>query len=204
MIAQLSGTVAHLFDDRMILDVGGVGYALQVSRAVLNSGLRIGQALTLPVETQVREDAITLFGFASHEEQAWFRLLQNVQGVGAKVALAILAILPPDALQLAIAAQDKTAVQRADGVGPKLAVRIVTELKDKTTAPAFMNISGAQIQSVAANVNNNAAQDAISALTNLGYGRSEAAGAIARAASLLGDKAALNELIKSGLKELAA
>jgi len=155
----------------------------------------------LPVETQVREDAITLFGFASHEEQAWFRLLQSVQGVGAKVALAILGILPPDALQLAIAAQDKTAVQRADGVGPKLAVRIVTELKDKAAGAAFIP---AVLNAVAANVNNSAAQDAISALTNLGYGRSEAAQAVARAASTLGDKAALNDLITSGLKELAA
>jgi len=202
MIAQLSGTVAHLSDDRLILDVGGVGYAVQVTRAVLNTGLRTGQALVLPVETQVREDAITLFGFASHEEQAWFRLLQSVQGVGAKVALAILGILPPDALQLAIAAQDKTAVQRADGVGPKLAVRIVTELKDKVIALAA--IIPAKAGTHAANVNNSAAQDAISALTNLGYGRSEAAQAVARAASALGDKAALNDLITSGLKELAA
>jgi Holliday junction DNA helicase RuvA len=204
MIAQLSGTVAHIHDDRMILDVNGVGYAVQVCRAVLNSGARTGQFLTLPIETQVREDAITLFGFASHEEQAWFRLLQTVQGVGAKVALAILGILPPDALSLAIAAQDKTAVQRADGVGPKLAVRIVTELKDKTTSPAFANITIPSAITIAANVNNSAAQDAISALTNLGYGRSEAAQAIARAAQTLGDTAALNDLIKLGLRELAA
>lgn len=204
MIAQLSGTIAHIHDDRMILDVNGVGYALQVSRAVLNNGPRVGQPLTLPVETQVREDAITLFGFASHEEQAWFRLLQSVQGVGAKVALAILAILPPEQLGLAIAAQDKTAVQRADGVGPKLAVRIVTELKDKTTSPAFANISLPSTVAVAANVNNTTAQDAISALRNLGYGRSEAAQAVARAAQNLGDRAGLNDLIRSGLKDLAA
>jgi len=201
MIAQLSGTVAHLSDDRLILDVGGVGYAVQVTRAVLNSGLRIGQTLVLPVETQVREDAITLFGFASHEEQTWFRLLQSVQGVGAKVALAILGILPPDALQLAIAAQDKAQLARADGVGPKLAVRIVTELKDKAAGAVFIP---AILNAVAANVNNSAAQDAISALTNLGYGRSEAAQAVACAASALGDKAALTDLITSGLKELAA
>jgi Holliday junction DNA helicase RuvA len=202
MIAQLSGTIAHISDDRMILDVNGVGYAVQVSRMVLNNGARTGQPLTLPIETQLREDAITLFGFASHEEQAWFRLLQSVQGVGAKVALAILAILPPDALQLAIAAQDKAAVQRADGVGPKLAVRIVTELKDKVLVHGMA--SALASPALAANVNNSTSQDAISALTNLGYGRSEAATAVSRALQNLGDSAALNDIIKSGLKELAA
>lgn len=202
MIAQLSGTVLRITDDRVVLDVNGVGYLIQVSRAVLNMGLRAGQAFTLPVETQVREDAITLFGFASHEEQAWFRLLQTVQGVGAKVALSILGILPPDNLQLAIAAQDKTQVQRADGVGPKLAVRIVTELKDKALGAGFS--ATALTNNIPANVNQTSAQDAISALTNLGYGRSEAAAAVARAAQTLGDRAALNDLIRSGLKELAA
>jgi Holliday junction DNA helicase RuvA len=186
----------------MILDVNGVGYAVQVSRMVLTGGARAGQALTLPIETQVREDAITLFGFASHEEQAWFRLLQSVQGVGAKVALAILGILPPHALQLAIAAQDKVQVQRADGVGPKLAVRIVTELKDKALGTGIASASLAP--ALAANVNNTASQDAISALTNLGYGRSEAATAVSHALQHLGDSAALNDIIKSGLKELAA
>ncbi len=199
MIAQLSGTVAHISDDRIILDVNGVGYAVQVSRMVLNNGLRTGAALTLPIETQVREDAITLFGFASHEEQAWFRLLQTVQGVGAKVALSILGILPPHNLQLAIAAQDKAAVQRADGVGPKLAIRIVTELKDKVTG--FMPVTPAK---AGAQNDNTIAQDAISALTNLGYGRSEAASAVSHAMQTLGETASLNELIKSGLKELAA
>ena len=203
MIAQLSGTVAHISDDRIILDVNGVGYAVQVSRMVLNNGLRVGAALTLPIETQVREDAITLFGFTSHEEQAWFRLLQSVQGVGAKVALSILGILPPHNLQLAIAAQDKAAVQRADGVGPKLAVRIVTELKDKAMAPSMTAITIPNT-TLAANVNNTVPQDAISALTNLGYGRSEAATAVSNAMNALGETASLNDLIKSGLKELAA
>jgi len=202
MIAQLSGTIAHISDDRMILDVNGVGYAVQVSRMVLNNGARMGQSLTLPIETQVREDAITLFGFASHEEQAWFRLLQSVQGVGAKVALAILAILPPDALQLAIAAQDKAAVLLADGVGPKLEVRIVTELKDKVLVHSMA--SALTAPALAANVNNSTSQDAISVLTNLGYGRSEAATAVSRALQNLGEAAQLNEIIKSGLKELAA
>ncbi|HCM84061.1 MAG TPA: Holliday junction branch migration protein RuvA [Alphaproteobacteria bacterium] len=201
MIAQLSGTVSHLADDRLVLDVNGVGYLLQVSRAVLSQGLRGGQSLTLPVETQVREDAITLFGFSTHEEQAWFRLLQTVQGVGARVALAILAILPPENLQLAIAAQDKVQITRADGVGPKLAVRILTELKDKALGPGF---AVSPVAALPAAANTNAAQDAISALTNLGYGRSEAAAAIARAAQNLGASAALNDLITSGLKELAA
>ena len=185
----------------MVLDVNGVGYAVQVSRMVLNNGARTGQPLTLPIETQVREDAITLFGFASQEEQAWFRLLQSVQGVGAKVALAILAILPPDAIGLAIASQDKAAVQRADGVGPKLAVRIVTELKDKVISHGNVTPMNSALP---ANVNNSASQDAISALTNLGYGRSEAAMAVSRVLQNLGDAAALNDIIKSGLKELAA
>ena len=202
MIAQLSGTIAHIADDRMILDVNGVGYALQVSRGVLNNGARAGQVMTLPVETQVREDAITLFGFVSHEEQSWFRLLQTVQGVGAKVALAILGILPPGALQLAIAAQDKIQVQRADGVGPKLAVRIVTELKDKVIGGGFA--AAVMPASMPANVNHTATQEAISALTNLGYGRSEAVQAVAQAAQTLGERAALSDLIKSGLKALAA
>lgn len=201
MIAQLSGTVSHLADDRLVLDVNGVGYLLQVSRAVLNRGLRSGQPLTIPVETQVREDAITLFGFASHEEQAWFRLLQTVQGVGARVALAILAILPPENLQLAIAAQDKVQITRADGVGPKLAARILTELKDKALGAGF---AASPVAALPAAANTNSAQDAISALTNLGYGRSEAAAAVARAVQNLGDKAALNDLITSGLRELAA
>lgn len=201
MIAQLSGTVSHLTDDRLVLDVNGVGYLLQVSRAVLNRGLRTGQVLTLPVETQVREDAITLYGFATHEEQSWFRLLQTVQGVGARVALAILAILQPEQLQLAIAAQDKVQITRADGVGPKLAARILTELKDKALGAGF---TPSVVTALPAAANTNTAQDAISALTNLGYGRSEAAAAVARAMQNLGDKAQLNDLIKSGLKELAA
>ncbi len=201
MIAQLSGTVSHLADDRLVLDVNGVGYLIQVSRAVLSRGLRQGAALTLPVETQVREDAITLFGFASHEEQSWFRLLQTVQGVGARVALAILAILPPENLQLAIAVQDKVQITRADGVGPKLAVRILTELKDKALSSGF---APSVVGAMPAAANTNAAQDAISALANLGYGRSEAAAAVARAAQTLGEDAALNDLITSGLRELAA
>jgi Holliday junction DNA helicase RuvA len=202
MIAQLSGTVLQVMDDRLVLDVNGVGYLLQVSRALLNQGLRTGQVISLPVETQVREESITLFGFINHQEQSWFRLLQTVQGVGARVALAILAILPPDNLQLAIAAQDKAQITRADGVGPKLAVRILTELKDKAIAPAFTGVS--MSTTAVANTNNSTTQDAISALTNLGYGRSESAAAVARAVQNLGDTAALNDLIKSGLKELAA
>lgn len=201
MIAQLKGEISYLADDRMVLDVNGVGYLLQISRALLSRGLRPGQSITVAVETQVREDAITLYGFANQEEQAWFRLLQTVQGVGARVALAILAILPPEQLQLAIAAQDKAQITRADGVGPKLAARILTELKDKALGSAFATVP---MPSIPAAANSNAAQDAISALVNLGYGRSEATSAIARASQSLGEKAVLNDLIKAGLKELAA
>lgn len=201
MIAQLKGEISYLADDRMVLDVNGVGYLLQISRALLTRGLRPGQSITVAVETQVREDAITLYGFANQEEQAWFRLLQTVQGVGARVALAILAILPPEQLQLAIAAQDKVQITRADGVGPKLAARILTELKDKALGSAFTIMP---MPSIPAAANSNAAQDAISALVNLGYGRSEATSAVVRASQSLGEKAGLNDLIKAGLKELAA
>ena len=204
MIAELSGRLSHTMDDRWVINVGGVGYLVQVSRAVLNRGLRTGDAVTLPIETQVREDAITLYGFSDHTEQAWFRLLLTVQGVGARVALAILAVLPPDNLQLAIAAQDKAQITRADGVGPKLATRILTELKDKAASSALSSVGLGAAAPTSMPANNNMSQDAISALTNLGYGRSEAAAAVARAAQTLGDGAVLNDLITRGLKELAA
>ena len=158
----------------------------------------------LAIETQVREDAIRLFGFLSDAERDWFRLLQNVQGVGSKVALAILSILPPAELTSAIALQDKAAVARAPGVGPKLAARIVAEFKDK--AGAFGDVDSGAIALAGADdaaAGPSAAREAISALVNLGYGRPQAATAIAASLKALGDSAETAALIRRGLKELA-
>jgi holliday junction DNA helicase RuvA len=159
---------------------------------------------TLAIETQVREDSIRLFGFESDGERDWFRLLQSVQGVGAKVALAILSILAPGDLANAIALQDKAMISRAPGVGPKLATRIVAELKDK--APALGTIDAATAKLAGDEGGENAPgplQDAISALVNLGYGRPQAAAAIAASVKALGDSAEAGALIRRGLKELA-
>ena len=138
MIGKLRGVVDSFGDDFVILDVAGVGYVVNCSSRTLQHLPRAGEPATLAIETQVREDSIRLFGFSRDAERDWFRLLQSVQGVGAKVALAILSILPPDELANAIAMQDKATVSRASGVGPKLAARIVAELKDK--APAFASV----------------------------------------------------------------
>ena len=138
MIGKLRGLIDSYHDDHVILDVNGVGYVVQCSARTLQNLPRVGEAASLAIETQVREDAIRLFGFNSESERDWFRLLQSVQGVGAKVALAILGVLAPGDLASAIALQDKAMVARAPGVGPKLAARIVAELKDK--APAFGSV----------------------------------------------------------------
>ena len=138
MIGKLKGVIDSYGDDFIILDVHGVGYVVQCSSRTLQNLPPVGEAAALAIETQVREDAIRLFGFSSDAERDWFRLLQSVQGVGAKVALAILGVLPGGDLATAIATQDKAMVSRAPGVGPKLAARIVAELKDK--APAFAEI----------------------------------------------------------------
>jgi Holliday junction DNA helicase RuvA len=164
---------------------------------------RASEAAALAIETQVREDSIRLFGFVTEAERDWFRLLQTVQGVGAKVALAILSILSASDLASAIAMQDKTAVARAPGVGPKLAARIVAELKDKAPAfgaidPAVARLSGEEPEGAPS-----AARDAISALVNLGYGRPQAAAAVAESLKQLGDGAEAGALIRQGLRELA-
>ena len=143
MIGKLKGVVDSLHEDHVILDVHGVGYVVACSTRTLQRLPRVGEAAVLAIDTQVREDAIRLFGFLSDSERDWFRLLQNVQGVGSKVALAILSILPPAELTSAIALQDKAAVARAPGVGPKLAARIVAELKDK--AGAFGDVESGAI-----------------------------------------------------------
>jgi len=195
MIALLAGIVAEMSADNIVLDVNGVGYRVFCSSRTLARVPKRGEPLRLLVETLVREDAITLYGFSEEAERAWFRLLTTVQGVGARLALAVLSVLAPDALVTAIMAQDKAALARADGVGQKLALRIVNELKDK--------VGGMALGPAAAPAGASpAAADAVSALVNLGYQRSDAFGAVNSAQRRLGPAAALDALIRAGLKEL--
>jgi holliday junction DNA helicase RuvA len=198
MIGKLKGTIDSLAEDYVILDVHGVGYVVQCSARTLQKLPGAGEAATLAIETQMREDSIKLFGFLSESDRHWFRLLLTVQGVGAKVALAIQTVLDTGELAAAIASQDKAAVARAPGVGPKLAARIVAELKDK--APAF---DAAAARLAGLDGGNRTAQDALSALVNLGYGRSQAVAAVAASVAALGEDAPTSELIRQGLKELA-
>jgi Holliday junction DNA helicase RuvA len=204
MIGKLKGIVDSYGEDNIILDVGGVGYLVHCSARTLQSLPAPGEAATLSIETHVREDQIKLFGFATDAEREWFRLLQTVQGVGAKVALAVLGTLRPAELATAIATRDKAMVARTPGVGPKVAERIVTELKDK--APAFADVDPAVVH-LAGSLDEKRAPkpvaDAVSALVNLGYGQPQAAAAIAAAARNAGDGADTATLIRQGLKELA-
>ena len=196
MIAMLTGRVDQTSAEGLVLDVNGVGYLVFCSNRTMARLPARGTVLRLLVETQVREDHIHLFGFTEEAERAWFRLLMTVQGVGARIGLAVLGVLPPEALAAAILAQDKAAVARADGVGPKLAQRIVNELKDK--------VGGLTLGPAAAPTEEGAATaDAISALVNLGYQRSDAYGAVTVAARRLGPAARIDLLIKAGLQELA-
>lgn len=203
MIGKLKGVIDGVGEDHVIIDVQGVGYVVQASSRTLQ-GLHNGEAVTLFIETQVREDAIRLFGFTTEQEREWFRLLQSVQGVGAKVALAILSILSGGEIATAIGTQDKAMIGRAPGVGPKLAQRIVTELKDKSPALTAIDLG---LSTLAASVAERAAPkpvaDAISALANLGYPQASAMSAIAAAVKALGDGAETSALIRQGLKELA-
>ena len=204
MIGKLKGLIDSYAEDFVILDVGGVGYQVHCSARTLQALPSPGEAATLSIETYVREDQIKLFGFRSDVEREWFRLLQTVQGVGAKVALAVLGTLPPADLANAIALRDKAAVARTPGVGPKVAERIVTELKDK--APAFADVDPGVIRLSGAIEDSRAPQpiaDAISALINLGYGQPQAAAALAAASRAAGAKAEPAHLIRLGLKELA-
>ena len=204
MIGKLKGLIDSYGEDFVILDVNGVGYVVQCSSRTLQKLPQAGEAASLAIETQVREDAIRLFGFNSDAERDWFRLLQSVQGVGAKVALAILGIMSPAELATAIGTQDKAAVSRAPGVGPKLAARIVAEMKDKAPAlaavdPVVAKLAGEDDAKGAPKP----VQDAISALVNLGYGRPQAAAAVAASVKALGESAETSALIRRGLKELA-
>ena len=203
MIGKLKGTIDEIGDDHVLIDVHGVCYEVFCSARSL-SRMNAGEAAILFIETYVREDQFKLFGFMSKLEREWFTLLQSVQGVGAKVALAVLSTLTPSELANAIALQDKVAVSRAPGVGPKVAVRIVTELKNK--APAFAGEAAGSIglkQEIGEGVASAPIADAVSALTNLGYSRDQAAGAVAAALKTAGEDADSARLIRLGLKELA-
>ena len=204
MIGKLKGIVDSYGEDYILLDVGGVGYQVHCSARTLQALPSPGEPATLSIETHVREDQIRLFGFASDLEREWFRLLQTVQGVGAKVAMSVLGTLKASELASAIAMRDKAMVARAPGVGQKVAERIVTELKDK--APAFANIDPAVVHLAGALDEKRAPRpvaDAVSALINLGYGHPQAAAAIAAAARNAGEGADTATLIRQGLKELA-
>jgi Holliday junction DNA helicase RuvA len=204
MIGKLKGIIDSYGEDSVILDVGGVGYLVHCSARTLQALPAAGEPAVLAIETHVREDQIRLFGFRSDAEREWFRLLQTVQGVGTKVALSVLGTLGPADLASAIALRDKAMVARSPGVGPKVAERIVTELKDK--APAYADLDPAVIRLSGAVDEKRAPQpvtDAVSALVNLGYGQPQAAAAIAAAARAAGAEADTRSLIRLGLKELA-
>lgn len=205
MIGKLRGRVDAVMEDSLILDVGGVGYEVYGSSKLLGRYKGGEEAVELWIDTLVREDLIRLNGFESQGERSWFRLLQSVQGVGSKVALAILGTLSTGDLASAIALQDKAMVARAPGVGPKVAQRIVAELKDKapTLAADTSGVLGLQ-QELGEGVAASAVVDAVSALTNLGYSAQAASGAVAKAVSEAGEDAPAATLIRLGLKNLAA
>ena len=202
MIAKLKGVVDSVDEGSAVIDVNGVGYLVSSSSRTLRN-LVAGQEASLLVETIVREDAIALYGFLDTAERDWFRILTTVQGVGAKVGLSILSTLSPDEIARAIAAQDKASLSRPAGVGPKLAARLATELKDKAAAfgvaPAPTRAAEAAMPAGPGSVN----EDAVSALVNLGYRRVEAFGAVARVSQRLGAAAPLDAVIRAGLQELA-
>jgi holliday junction DNA helicase RuvA len=198
VIARLRGRLDTIGDDHAVIDVGGVGYQVVCSANTLAALPGAGEAADLHVETQLRAESITLYGFKDPAERAWFRLLQTVQGVGARVALAVLSILTPEQLARALAAQDRAALTRASGVGPRLAGRIMGELRDR-----LVDLPLPAAATAIPGPPGGAAADAVSALINLGYGRSEAHAAIAKAAATLGEQAAVDALIRTGLQELA-
>ncbi|WP_347303099.1 Holliday junction branch migration protein RuvA [Croceibacterium sp. TMG7-5b_MA50] len=196
MIARLSGRLAETGVDWAIIDVSGVGYMVHCSSRTLAALGNVGEGCTIHTDLQVSETDMRLLGFAKGEERDWFRLLTHVQGVGSKVALAILSALAPAELRDACAAGDAATVARANGVGPKLAARIVNELKDRAGAMP----GGGGVASVAAAAPGSASGDAVSALQNLGFKPAVAAGAVARAQDELGEGADLNTLVRVALK----
>ena len=209
MIAKLTGTMDSSGEDWVVIDVGGVGYLIFCSVRTLNALTAAVGMVSVLIETHVREDHIHLYGFHSESEKAWFKLLTTVQGVGAKVGLAILSSIAPDMLAQSIAAGDKAAVTQAPGVGPKLATRIISELKDIMGGIALgeaampgTRISDGESGVADADPASQAAADAVSALVNLGYGRTEAFGAVSHAAQKIEGDVTVESLIKDGLSEL--
>jgi Holliday junction DNA helicase RuvA len=207
MIAKLAGLLDSVARDSLIIDVSGVGYHVFASSRTLSGAGQPGDRISLLIDTHVREDHIHLFGFCDKAEQEWFRLLTTVQGVGAKAALAILSVCPPDKLGFAIASGDAAALRQADGVGPKLATRIVTELKDKAgniefsaALPVKKGKGAVSAPDAPPSVDN----DAVSALINLGYGRSDAYAAVMQARQKSNDNGNLSDLIRLALAELSA
>ncbi|AHE57382.1 Holliday junction branch migration protein RuvA [Sphingomonas sanxanigenens] len=197
MIARLTGTLAETTADHAVIDVGGVGYLVQASSRTLTAIGAVGGHVVLFTEMQVREDAITLFGFGSADERDWFRLLTSVQGVGGRVALAILSVLDPAELLRAVANADKAMIARANGVGPKLAMRIVNELKDKAGG-LVLGPGGAAAPVAKAG---GAGADAVSALINLGFRPGEASSAVAAASEELEPGATLDALVRLALRK---
>ncbi len=210
MFAKLKGILDSTDTDTIIIDVGGVGYLASASRKTIDQLPAIGRPVSVIIDTHVREDKIQLFAFLSEQERDMFRLLQTLQGIGGKAALSILSALTPQQLIAAIASGDKAAVGEADGIGPKLALRVVTELKDKVGKMALSFVPGkTDGQSGNAATNNNSlplihAEDAISALVNLGYTRMDAFRAVANLAKTLDADTPVQKIIPAALKELAA
>ena len=204
MIGKLHGLVDEVGDDWVILDVGGVGYEVHCPVRTLAALPPRGEAASLAIETHLRQDMIRLYGFAEPQEREWFRALQTVQGVGSKVALAVLSVLAPGDLARAVMANDTAAISRAPGVGAKVAQRIATELKDKAAKLGGGTFAAADAASaVGSGGDGGAMADAVSALVNLGYGRPQAAEAVTRAMAVAGEGARTAELIRHGLKDLA-
>lgn len=197
MIAHLNGHLAATGIDYAVIDVNGVGYLVGASAKTLAALGALGEFVTVHTEMLVAEDSIRLMGFASAEERDWFRLLTSVQGVGAKVALAILSILSPAEVQTAVARADAAMIARANGVGPKLAQRIVNELKDKAGGIALGGGAGAAVPA------SGAANDAVSALLNLGFKPAEASAAVNAASDELGPEASLDALVRLALRKAA-
>jgi len=204
MIGKLKGLVDSFGGDWVLIDCGGVCYEVSCSSRTLQALPRVGEAAVAFIETIVREDFIRLYGFANEAEKSWFNLLTSVQGVGARVALAILSVMGPSELSSAVALQDKAMLGRANGVGPKLALRVVTELKGKVPAIGAVDAGTLGLQAAlgegvaAGNV-----ADAVSALTNLGYSAAQASAALARVVAKEGDDTATEKLIRLGLRELS-
>jgi Holliday junction DNA helicase RuvA len=205
MIGKLKGLVDGYGDDFVHIDVQGVVYEASCSSKTLQTLPQVGHAAVLHTEMIVREDLIRLYGFATEAEKAWFNLLTTVQGVGARVALSILSTLTPSELGSAIALQDKAMVGRANGVGPKLAVRIVTELKGKVPALGANDAAVLGLQAALGDgIVRGPVADAVSALSNLGYSQAQASAAVARVVAREGDGAAAEKLIRLGLRELSS